>query len=324
MAVRSALCFLFLYAFFFTFSKCIENPEISMNINAKSKAYRPVVLWHGMGDTCCNPLSLGRIRKLIENELPGIYVYSIEVGNSEYEDKINGFLMNVNDQLSFVDNILSRDINLIGGFNAIGFSQGSQFLRGYVQRYNRPPVYNLVSIGGQHQGVFGFPKCPGENYTLCEVVRKMLNLGVYVDVVQNNLVQAEYWQDPFNIDEYRKKSVFLADINNDLVRNETYKQNLISLNKFVMIKFTKDSMVQPLESSWFGFYKEGQDKVVLPMQETALYNEDWIGLKTLNGKDKLAFLSVDDDHLRFSDDWFISNIIWPYLNNSISEEVLVH
>lgn len=24
----------------------------------------PVVLWHGMGDTCCNPLSIGRIQQV--------------------------------------------------------------------------------------------------------------------------------------------------------------------------------------------------------------------------------------------------------------------
>ena len=33
----------------------------------------------------------------------------------------------------------------------------------------------------------------------------------------NSLVQAEYWHDPLNVDEYRKKSVFLADINQEVV-----------------------------------------------------------------------------------------------------------
>ena len=26
----------------------------------------PVVIWHGMGDSCCNPLSMGRIKEVIE------------------------------------------------------------------------------------------------------------------------------------------------------------------------------------------------------------------------------------------------------------------
>jgi palmitoyl-protein thioesterase len=159
---------------------------------------------------------------------------------------------------------------LAGGFNAIGFSQGGQFLRAYVssppspsasflialigqvQRFNDPPVNNLITLGGQHQGVFGFPRCPGENSTLCEITRKLLNLGVYESFVQDHLVQAEYWQDPFNEDKYIEKSVFLADINNQTPnKNATYKANLLTLNLFVMVQFTEDTMVQPKESEWF-------------------------------------------------------------------------
>jgi len=255
---------------------------------------------------------------MIEDALPGVYVYSIMVGDSIEQDEMNGFLMNVNDQLEFVNNVLTNDVNLRGGFNAIGFSQGSQFLRGYVQRYNNPSVYNLISIGGQHQGVFGFPKCPGENYTLCEITRRMLNMGAYVSFVQDTLVQAEYWQDPLHEDDYRKYSVFLADINNENVKNQTYKKNLQSLNAFVMTKFTEDSMVQPIESEWFGWYVEGQDKVVNTLQQTKLYTEDWLGVKTLDQQSRLKFLSVVGDHLQFTDDWFLANIVQPYLNNTLS------
>ena len=35
----------------------------------------------------------------------------------------------------------------------------------------------------------------------------------------NRLVQAEYWHDPLNEDEYKKKSVFLADLNQENVSN---------------------------------------------------------------------------------------------------------
>lgn len=47
---------------------------------------------------------------------------------------------------------------------------------------------NLLSVGGQHQGVFGLPKCPGNNSEMCEVVRKMLNYGAYSPEVQPHLV----------------------------------------------------------------------------------------------------------------------------------------
>jgi palmitoyl-protein thioesterase len=57
-------------------------------------------------------------------------------------------------------------------------------------------------------------------------------------------------------------------------------------------------MVQPIESEWFGFYQPGQDQVVQTLQQTDLYKEDWIGMRTLDEQGKLAFLSVDGDHLR--------------------------
>jgi palmitoyl-protein thioesterase len=56
-------------------------------------------------------------------------------------------------------------------------------------------MLNLISVGGQHQGVFGFPRCPGDNVTICNYVRELLKFGVYESFVQDHLVQAEYWQD---------------------------------------------------------------------------------------------------------------------------------
>ena len=56
-------------------------------------------------------------------------------------------------------------------------------------------MLNLISIGGQHQGVFGFPRCPGDNETICNYIRDLLHFGAYESFVQNHLVQAEYWHD---------------------------------------------------------------------------------------------------------------------------------
>ncbi len=63
----------------------------------------------------------------------------------------------------------------------------------------------------------GFPRCPISVPFICDEVRRLLNLGAYTDFVQKNLVQAEYWHDPLNEDEYKEKSVFLADINQENV-----------------------------------------------------------------------------------------------------------
>jgi palmitoyl-protein thioesterase len=98
-------------------------------------------------------------------------------------------------------------------------------------------------------GVFGFPKCPGNSSTFCEYVRELLDLGAYIGWIQDFLVQAEYWHDPFNEEEYLSDCVFLPDINNEgQNKNATYKKNIESLNNFVMVKFTEDTMVQPIDS----------------------------------------------------------------------------
>jgi len=273
----------------------------------------PIVIWHGMGDSCCNPLSMGSIKRLLEREIKGVYVHSLEIGNGIVEDTENGFLMNVNDQIDLVCSKLKADKRIQAGYNAIGFSQGGQFLRAIAQKCPSPPMLNLISIGGQHQGVYGLPQCPGDNETLCNIMRKLLNYGAYVDFVQDHLVQAEYWQDPLNMAEYRQKSVFLADINQERVVNATYKSNLLKLKNLVLVKFLQDHMVEPRESEWFGFYEEGDTKAILPMNKTKLWTENKLGLQELSSSGRLHFLTSDTDHLQFTEQWFIDNIVTKFL-----------
>merc|ERR1711916_343641 len=119
------------------------------------------------------------------------------------EDTTNGFLMPADKQIEYMAAQIRNDSRLANGFHAVGFSQGGQFLRAYVQRFNEPPVKTLVTVGGQHQGVFGFPKCPGAKFELCEIVRRMVDGGVYWQVAQDHVAQANYWQDPFDLESYR-------------------------------------------------------------------------------------------------------------------------
>jgi palmitoyl-protein thioesterase len=49
--------------------------------------------------------------------------------------------------------------------------------------------------------------------------------------MQNYLVQATYWHDPLNEEEYRNFSSFLADINNEREVNTEYVNNLKKLKR---------------------------------------------------------------------------------------------
>ncbi|KNC83470.1 palmitoyl-protein thioesterase 1 [Sphaeroforma arctica JP610] len=257
---------------------------------------------------------MGGISRMIKAELgEDTYVLPLMVGSNIADDMKNGFFMPVNDQVDLVCDMVKKDPRLQDGFNAMGFSQGGQFMRAYIQRCNTPKVHNFISVGGQHQGVFGMPKCTGQNF-FCEEMKVLLNAGAYLPFVQNYLVQAEYWHDPLQEEVYKKSCVFMPEINNELAaKNQTYRENLQSLNRFVMIKFTKDTMVTPPESEWFGFYAPGQDKEITTLKESDLYKEDWLGLQEMDKNGQLVFLSVEGDHLRFSHEWFVAEIINKYL-----------
>ena len=100
-----------------------------------------------------------------------------------------------------------------------------------------------MSIGGPQQGVYGLPKCLGENHKLCDYVRRLLNYGAYVGWIQRLLVQAQYWHDPLAEEEYLQNSLFLADINNQV--QQTVTQLLNSPRHSPLLKGTsKELLVQ--------------------------------------------------------------------------------
>nr|XP_027221193.1 LOW QUALITY PROTEIN: palmitoyl-protein thioesterase 1-like [Penaeus vannamei] len=260
------------------------------------------------------------IRVLVSGRGPavkggGVVFRIVQLGIRQgWGDEEKGYFGNVNNQVDEVCEKIAPDPELQKGgrYHAMGFSQGGQcsvsVFRAIAERCPQPAMRNLITFGGQHQGIFGLPNCPPDNL-LCEEMRRLLNLGAYIDWIQNSLVQAQYWHDPLHENEYRNASIFLADINNAEVINESYRENLKKLENFVMVKFEEDSMVVPPESEWFGFYSPGQDSQVLPLQQTQLYIEDRLGLKEMDEAGKLHFLSLAADHLNFDDQWFLEEIV---------------
>jgi len=175
-------------------------------------------------------------------------------------------------------------------------------------------MINLVTLGSQHQGVYGLPRCPGDDSKLCNYVRTLINHGAYKKWIQSFVTPAEYWHDPLDEPLYRKASVFLADINNERGINEDYKTNLQRLKNFVMVRFNRDSIVQPIATEWFGFYRPGDLEETYTLQESVLYTEDRLGLRAMDEAGKLKFYEVDGDHIQFGRPWFNETIIGPFLS----------
>ena len=90
------------------------------------------------------------------------------------------------------------------------------------------------------------------------------------------------------------------------------EERLLSIDKLVLVKFLNDTVVVPRDSEWFGFYVDGQDQLVAPLEQSALYTEDWLGLKTLNDQGRLVLLSCLGNHLQMPAGFFTQHIL-PWL-----------
>jgi palmitoyl-protein thioesterase len=108
---------------------------------------------------------------------------------------------------------------------------------------------------------------------------------------------------------YLHRSDYLPYINNEKAHDKAdqYKQRFSALDRIGLYSFANDTVVYPLMSEQFGEIDlEGK---TLSMRETRLYNEDWIGLKTLDTNNKVYMRTILGDHLKFKDNdilgWFI-------------------
>lgn len=89
------------------------------------------------------------------------------------------------------------------GYNAVGFSQGGQFLRAVLERCQHrdgmPKMHRLITLGGQHQGIMNLPSCTGPSYNQtsswpCKAVQRFLGLGAYLPWIRSHVVQAQYFK----------------------------------------------------------------------------------------------------------------------------------
>lgn len=259
----------------------------------------PVVIWHGLGDNFAAE-GLQSVGDLIEDINPGTFVYYIRIDDTPSSDRSATFYGNVTEQLSKVCADLAAHpiLSTAPAIDAVGFSQGGQFLRGYIERCNYPPVRSLVTYGSQHNGIVDYRAC-GTTDFLCRGAMALLHGQTWSDWVQNRLVPAQYFRDPSDLDSYLEHSNFLADINNErLLKNTTYAHNLAKLENFVMYMFAHDTTVIPKETGWFSEVL-GQD--VVPLRQRTIYNEDWIGLRKLDDKGALRFRTTPGDHMQLSD-----------------------
>jgi len=90
-----------------------------------------------MGDSCFNA-GMKQITALIGSQT-NQYATCVPTGN-RLTDTANGFIMTMDKNVDVFAEKIRKDPKLKDGFHCVGFSQGNSLCRGYIQKYNDPPV----------------------------------------------------------------------------------------------------------------------------------------------------------------------------------------
>lgn len=194
------------------------------------------------------------------------------------------------------------------GVHVLGYSQGGLLARTLIQFYRGHKVKKLISLSSPQAGQFGdaflhliFPTLFARNaYEL-----------FYSRLGQKTSV-GNYWNDPNQRQLYLRYSNFLPYVNNEVLSTNStqFRENMLELEKFVMIGGPDDGVITPWQSAHFGFYNA--NLTVVEMRDRRMYQEDSIGLRTLDESGRLKLITVPH----------VKHIAW-HLNRTLIEQVVV-
>lgn len=263
-----------------------------------------------MGDTADG---LSQLKITIQNAFPELFVHTIRIGSSNEEDRRAGFFDSIERQVAEVCSALNDIYELKDGFNAVGFSQGGLFFRSYLQTCNGPKIHNLMTFGAPHGGVSDIPNCLEDSY-YCRTMRSIVKNGVYWSWVQAKIVQAQYFKKVDDYENYLKSNTFLPDSLQELAINTDYKQRMEALDSLILVRFLRDEMISPRDTAWFSYFN--RDGVMEPMSKQPYYES--LGLKKLDSKDKIKFVSLEGEHMTFNSTTFTSLLDQYFYNSNLS------
>ena len=315
----------------------------------KSGRRNLVVLVHGMGDTCCNPHSLGAIERAIaeregKNNNETSKVISIKFGRNGMSDFISGFIGNA---FALVEDFGCKQLRrakeeeeeeegkkIDGETIVLGFSQGGVFARAMVETCE-DEVNKLITFGSPHSGAWKFPGCDKMESALsrkwCEYSRKAASKAAYSKTLKSKSVQASYFRDVSDEErfkEYGRSGSLLSVINGEgdassTKQSKRRREKMCNLDTFAMFSFEKDEVVVPRDSAVFSDapsipfeYTEEKASELLNVRETKFYKneEDGLCLRELDGKKRMKIGVVPNaNHMQFSLEWFTEHVIEKYL-----------
>ena len=242
-------------------------------VNTTNTTSNPIVLLHGVASDAGNIQELADWIGVTFNR----DVFNIELGNG-----IDTSLTPMDLQLELLCKIIYDTPELESGFDFIGMSQGGLLARGYVEYCNKYKVNNLITLVTPHGGVFY--KNPILNF-----------VKIYSPEMQAKYSFTNYWRDPINYKLYLENSTYLSALNNEKALNNENKKNIESLKNFVMVFSPFDTIVIPPQSAIFSLYDSNLD--IIPLSDTELYKEDWLGLQKIDKENKLWLYKTNCTHM---------------------------
>lgn len=287
----------------------IVTPKVAAISRRHLGTQLPVVLAHGMGDSCFNA-GMQHLTQHVSQLLGGVYTVCIPTGKNQQEDTKNGYFLNMDASVDVFAEAIQQDEQLNNGFHAIGLSQGNNVIRGYMTRFNQPAVHTFISINGVNAGEGAVPYCQPSlssrlDFSMCDLLMEQASHRAYTEWAQQHSFQANYWRDPrpSAVDRYYEYSQ-LARWNQEgphFQSNTTWVDNYLKTQQFVWVMADEDGMVWPREGEQWGAPDPNNPfEHILSMNETEWYIRDSFGLATAQKQGKNYFETFPGDHLRFS------------------------
>ena len=293
-----------------TFEYSEKKPESASTFTAasssSSSALRPLVMLHDVGRS---PASLSRLADYLKMVAPGLRVVVPDLFTQR--DTVQMHLEAQRQRLCQALTEMAPVWGLGGGFALLGVGQGGLLARMLVQRgcAGAPEVRTLVSLLAPQQGVVR-PPADRTTWSGPQGVARLLEgeLGdPYAAKAQQRVAYAGYWHDPAQPARHRAASTLLAPLNGEAANASAATAagaaRLRALEAFVLVGSSRDEYIVPWQSSFFGFYADGEagtpDANVVLLRDSRGYQEDRLGLRTLDERGALPVLDCRCLHYDF-------------------------
>eukprot|EP00767_Chilomastix_cuspidata_P003243 gnl/Chilomastix_cuspidata/336.p1 GENE.gnl/Chilomastix_cuspidata/336~~gnl/Chilomastix_cuspidata/336.p1 ORF type:complete len:298 (+),score=62.48 gnl/Chilomastix_cuspidata/336:89-982(+) len=274
--------------------------------------YTPVVVLHGINS---DAETWNYYADWLAELFPGMYTVSMEVGNGKWDS----IFYNFNDYVDLLAENIKNDPNLADGFNLVAHSQGGLVARAYIEKFNDPPVKRFASLSAPQAGIYcSDEQCLIDVGFLTEIGDYIASELFYCSWGQDNVMVSGYWKDPYMTELYQNACEALPFLNNEdgVTFNQTYKDNFASLEKLMLVASDVDGIISPWQSAWFQFYFD-ESFEISDLDETPLYVDDTIGLRSLDENEAVTFINSGLGHTDYYNNWnFFSTYIVPFLSDS--------